>query len=317
MRRRLLVLPGLALALALHPSTALAGSGGAVAPDTGAGGHTFGQPVAHPQPKPRLRASFFAVTPASVKPGAELEFSYRIDGRMPRARVGIDLVPSDDRSATRLRLGVQRTGRRLTFAWAGQLAPGRYVARLHATGARGGRLVRSARASRRSELEIVAEPPPPPPPAAAVPSTGVFPVQGAYGFGGEDARFGAARSGHVHQGQDLIAAEGTPVVSPRAGVVYWRAYQGAGAGHYLVIRGDDARDYVFMHLQDGSVAVAKGDPVAAGQRIGAVGNTGDSHGAHLHFEIWPGGWFASDDSKPIDPLPDLLAWAGLPALPAP
>lgn len=312
-RRLLLLLPGLALALALHPSAALAQSGGAVAPDAGGGGHAYGQPVAGP--KPRLRASFFAVTPASVKPGAELRFSYRIDGRMPRARVRIDLVPSDDRAATRLRLGVQRTGRRLTYAWAGELAPGRYVARLQATGARGGRLVRSARASRRSELEIVAEPPPPP--APAVTSTGVFPVQGPYSFGGADARFGAARSGHVHQGQDVIAAEGTPVVSPRAGVVFWRAYQAAGAGHYLVIRGDDARDYVFMHLQDGSVAVAKGDAVAAGQQIAAVGNTGDSHGAHLHFEIWPGGWFASDASKPIDPLPDLLAWAGLPALPAP
>ena len=32
--------------------------------------------------------------------------------------------------------------------------------------------------------------------------------------------------------------------------------------------------------------------------------------AHLHFEIWPDGWYATADSHPIDPLPDLLAWAG-------
>jgi murein DD-endopeptidase MepM/ murein hydrolase activator NlpD len=112
-----------------------------------------------------------------------------------------------------------------------------------------------------------------------------------------------------------MAPEGTPLVSPRAGSVHWRAYQAAGAGHYLVIRGDDGRDYVFMHLQDGSLAVTKGQAVTAGQRIGSVGSTGDSRGSHLHFEIWPDGWFASDASRPIDPLPELLAWAGLSALP--
>ena len=39
------------------------------------------------------------------------------------------------------------------------------------------------------------------------------------------ARFGAGRTGHVHQGQDIVAAEGTPVVTPVAGIVHWRAYQ--------------------------------------------------------------------------------------------
>jgi murein DD-endopeptidase MepM/ murein hydrolase activator NlpD len=314
MLRRLLPLPALVLVLA--PAPALAQSGGAVAPGAEEGGHAYGQPAKRLPPAPRLRASAFSVTPESVQSGAELRFAYRIDGAVPRVRVRIDLLPAAGGAPTRLRLGSQRTGRRLAHAWAGELAPGRYVARLHATGPRGARLVRTARASGRSAL-LVVEPPPPPAPVPAVPSTGVFPVQGPYDFGGEDARFGATRRGHVHQGQDVIAAEGTPLVSPRAGFVYWRAYQAAGAGHYLVIRGDDGRDYVFMHLQDGSILVTKGQAVAAGQRLGSVGNTGDSHGAHLHFEIWPDGWFSSDASKPIDPLPELLAWAGLPALPPP
>ena len=106
-----------------------------------------------------------------------------------------------------------------------------------------------------------------------------------------------------------MAAEGTPVVTPVAGIVHWRAYQAGGAGYYVVIRGDDGRDYAFMHFQAGSTLVEKGQRVAAGQRLASVGNTGDSQGAHLHLEIWPDGWYASPDSHPIDPLPDLLAWA--------
>jgi murein DD-endopeptidase MepM/ murein hydrolase activator NlpD len=134
-------------------------------------------------------------------------------------------------------------------------------------------------------------------------------VAGAYTLGGEQSVFGAPRRGHSHQGHDIFAAEGTPVVAPRAGAVTWRAYQAAGAGHYVVISADDGRDYVFMHLQDGSVIVEKGQAVAAGEQIGAVGATGRADGSHLHFEIWPDGWWA-DGSSPIDPLPDLLAWAG-------
>jgi murein DD-endopeptidase MepM/ murein hydrolase activator NlpD len=212
--------------------------------------------------------------------------------------VRVDLVPeAGGRSAASLRLGRRPTGRDLSATWEPELAPGRYTARLRATAARR----RRARLSRRSAVEVVA------PTVAA--STGVFPVQGPYTFGGKQSVFGAPRRGHAHQGHDIFAAEGTPVVAPRAGSVSWRAYQAKGAGHYLVIRGDDGRDYVFMHLQDGSLLVEKGQAVAAGQPIAAVGETGRAEGPHLHFEIWPDGWWA-DGSNPIDPLPDLLAWAG-------
>jgi len=86
-------------------------------------------------------------------------------------------------------------------------------------------------------------------------------------------------------------------------------YQASGAGHYIVLDGaDEDRDYVFMHLRAGSITVKRGQQVRAGQRIGEVGNTGASFGAHLHFETWTGkGWYTG--GSPIDPLPLLRAWA--------
>jgi murein DD-endopeptidase MepM/ murein hydrolase activator NlpD len=173
--------------------------------------------------------------------------------------------------------------------------------RLHAVDNAGRPLRRTARASGRSSVRVEV----PPPPAASGP--GVFPVAGPWSLGGPEARFGAARAGHVHQGQDVLAAEGTPVVSPQAGSVAWSSYQAAGAGYYLVVRVAAGRDLVFMHLREGSLLVAPGSPVAAGAAIAQVGQTGDADGPHLHFEIWPAGW---KFGRPIDPLPDLLAWAG-------
>ena len=278
--RRSSALAAAAVALAAAPQAAAQSTGGAQ----------------YEKPPQRLTAPAFAIEPATVAPGATLTVRYRIAGRPPRVRVRLDVLPeSGGRPVATLRLGRRPTNRDLTAAWRPSLQPGRYTARLRATAPR---RARTAGASTTSTLEI-----------GLAAASGVFPVQGAYGLGGAGARFGAAREGHSHQGQDIVAAAGTPVVAPRAAFVAVRAYQAAGAGHYLVLHGDDARDYVFMHLQTGSIAVQKGQAVAAGARLGAVGATGHADGPHLHFEIWPDGWYASKGSKPIDPLPDLLAWA--------
>jgi murein DD-endopeptidase MepM/ murein hydrolase activator NlpD len=135
-----------------------------------------------------------------------------------------------------------------------------------------------------------------------------FPIAGAFSFGGADGRFGARRKGHRHQGQDLPAASGTPVVAPYRGVVAAVQYQARGAGRYVVIHGADY-DYVFMHLLGGSTLVREGERVSTGQRIASVGSSGESSGPHLHFELWLGGWFAGGD--PIDPLPLLEEWSGV------
>jgi murein DD-endopeptidase MepM/ murein hydrolase activator NlpD len=135
-----------------------------------------------------------------------------------------------------------------------------------------------------------------------------FPIAGSFDWGGRDARFGAKRKGHRHQGQDLAAASGTPVVAPHAGVVEAVEYQARGAGNYVVLDSEgETYDYVFMHLRTGSTTVVVGEHVRIGQRIGEVGSTGESSGPHLHFEIWVGSWYVG--GHPIDPLPLLKAWA--------
>jgi murein DD-endopeptidase MepM/ murein hydrolase activator NlpD len=135
-----------------------------------------------------------------------------------------------------------------------------------------------------------------------------FPLVGEFSYGIDpDGRFGAPRPGHTHQGQDIPAPTGTPVVAPRGGTIKVVDYQAGGAGNYIVLHGDEEDlDFVFMHLRDGSITVKPGDHVATGQRLGQVGSTGESTGPHLHFEIWQGPW--ATGGHPIDPLPFLLRW---------
>jgi murein DD-endopeptidase MepM/ murein hydrolase activator NlpD len=133
-----------------------------------------------------------------------------------------------------------------------------------------------------------------------------FPVLGAHEFGMTAGRFGASRSGHTHQGQDVMAECGTPLVAARGGIVQYSGYQGA-AGNYVVIDGrGTGYDFMYAHLAEPS-PLHTGDTVRTGQPIGVVGETGDAQGCHLHFEIWsPPGWY--EGGSPFDPLPYLKKW---------
>ena len=134
----------------------------------------------------------------------------------------------------------------------------------------------------------------------------VAPLRGAFGFGQAGARFGASREGRSHEGQDLIAACGTPVVAAGAGVIS-RSASHALAGNYVVVDGSTG-DHAYMHLQSRS-PLRVGARVRAGQVLGAVGTTGNARGCHLHFELWTEPGYRKG-GRPVDPLPFLRGARG-------
>jgi murein DD-endopeptidase MepM/ murein hydrolase activator NlpD len=133
-----------------------------------------------------------------------------------------------------------------------------------------------------------------------------FPILGTHEFSMGAGRFGAPRSGHTHQGQDTMAACGTPLVAARGGTVQYAGFE-AAAGNYIVIDGKGTGfDFMYAHLEEPS-PLHTGESVRTGQPIGVVGETGDATACHLHFEIWTApGWY--EGGAPIDPLPYLEKW---------
>jgi murein DD-endopeptidase MepM/ murein hydrolase activator NlpD len=147
-------------------------------------------------------------------------------------------------------------------------------------------------------------PPPTTPTPPTTPSGQVFPIPAQFTHKYGDG-FGASRGKRSHQGQDIFAKCGVMLVAVSNGRVAASGTQSA-AGNYLIIRNKALRqDYVYMHLQS-RPAVAKGQIVTAGQFVGAVGDTGNAHGCHLHFEIWSGKWYRGGTA--IDPLSTLQLW---------
>jgi murein DD-endopeptidase MepM/ murein hydrolase activator NlpD len=129
-----------------------------------------------------------------------------------------------------------------------------------------------------------------------------FPVAGPHTIGEGQAAFGGGRG---HEGQDVFAACGTPLVAAVGGTVKHVAFH-ERAGNYVVIAGDDGFDYAYMHLQK-PTPLRDGAAVATGDAVGAVGDTGRASGCHLHLEMWTApGWYTG--GKPVDPLPRLRSW---------
>lgn len=114
----------------------------------------------------------------------------------------------------------------------------------------------------------------------------IFPVRAKRRGWGDG--FGAGRG---HQGQDVFARCGSPLVAARGGKVRWNRYHSA-AGWFVVIAGrGTGKDYVYMHLQRRS-PLRQGQRVRTGERVGRLGETGNASGCHLHFELWSKpGWY--------------------------
>lgn len=281
---------------------------------TGNGGVSTGVdgPVGHVGNAPRGKAGYkkgrgkplrpplvalFKVSPTRItRAGERVTVRYRVNWQFKRVR--LKLAVYRGREAVQVKkLGMKKTGvaHRLNLPNSDWTA-GSYRVVLSAQTRSGKRLRlrRRANVKRTATVSFVSH---------------FFPIDGPFNWSGDGGRFGAPRPGRTHRGYDIIATEGTRVVAPTSGTISYRSYQAGGAGYYLVLNAAaENHDYVFMHLQKGSLRVNVGDSVGSGQWIANVGNTGYSMGAHLHFEIWRGTWYNGGEA--IDPLPFLRRWAG-------
>jgi murein DD-endopeptidase MepM/ murein hydrolase activator NlpD len=226
-----------------------------------------------------------------------IEFKYRVGGSAP-AHAQVTLVRQNDGAVVQTWDAPSVvSGQVQSLRWEGlagdQVAPeGRYVFLLRVTDGSGlqGRSA-GAQNPQRDAFDF---------------HHFVFPVRGRHNYGEASARFGAGRSGHIHQGQDVMAPCGTTLVAARGGIVKFQGYHSA-AGNYLVIDADrDGIDNAYMHLAQPS-PLKEGDRVYTNQPIGVVGDTGSASACHLHFEMWSEpGWY--NGGAPFDPLPYLQAW---------
>lgn len=135
----------------------------------------------------------------------------------------------------------------------------------------------------------------------------VFPVQGEVEFidsWGYPRMMGTS-SAHWHQGTDIFAPMGTPLVASESGVLDRVGVAGLG-GMRLWIEGDSGTHYYYAHLIAFADGMADGVRVNAGDVVGYVGDTGNAKGTppHLHFEVHPGGGDA------VNPYPLLKATYG-------
>lgn len=131
-----------------------------------------------------------------------------------------------------------------------------------------------------------------------------FPIDGPHGTRGYIGEFGAPRvDGRTHEGFDITAACGTPLVAVRAGTIIKKAFDPRLYGNFIVLKGEgERRTYKYAHMLR-PAPVRRGQKVRAGRRLGSVGQTGNaaSTPCHLHIEVRTRGTL-------LDPEPLVNAW---------
>ena len=101
---------------------------------------------------------------------------------------------------------------------------------------------------------------------------------------------------HFHTGTDMVAPFGSPVYAADDGVVALVGSSSSGYGNYVVLAHSGGLNTLYGHLSTALVHI--GDRVTQGQPVGLEGSTGNSTGAHLHFEL-------RINQAPVDPTPYL------------
>jgi Peptidase family M23 len=151
----------------------------------------------------------------------------------------------------------------------------------------------------------------------------VFPVDGPVTY---TDTFGAPRSGHTHEGQDLMGRKMLPLLAAVDGVVHRIKFNNA-TGNSLVIRAADGWTYHYIHVNndrpgtdDGQATRAQAFPdrivlgaqVRRGEVVGFLGDSGnaESAGAHLHFEIRQPPAPGTYTGAPINPYESLRQAVG-------
>lgn len=91
-----------------------------------------------------------------------------------------------------------------------------------------------------------------------------------------------------HRGIDISMPTGTPLIAIEDGVIYHNMSNPSGYGFYLIIKYDNGLYGLYAHLRELS-RFKNGQRVKKGEVVAYSGNSGNSTGAHLHFEIHEGG----------------------------
>jgi murein DD-endopeptidase MepM/ murein hydrolase activator NlpD len=147
-----------------------------------------------------------------------------------------------------------------------------------------------------------------PPPDANTGSSGgrgCLPIRSGYSIA---AGFGQVGPwSRYHTGLDFSSPVGTRLYAPAAGVVTNAGIGSASgwAGNYVAIKHANGTHTLLAHMSN--VSVRLGQSVSACQNVGAVGMTGRTFGAHVHFEVYPPGVQPGDIYRAINPVPWLRA----------
>lgn len=108
-------------------------------------------------------------------------------------------------------------------------------------------------------------------------------------------------TGRMHYGVDFANSIGIPVVSAADGVVSYAAPFSTYGNVVMVTHNIDGQTFTSLYAHMNNIGASVGQSVSKGQQIGTVGNTGNSTGPHLHFELHVGGWNGMEANS-VNPL---------------